>query len=352
MAHPTEAELRNLGNEILDLLVEKTIEEADSWVRAQENMSREDPNFSPSLMGPRTLMEEVEAYVRDTYGFLPDTFANFAEPRPDEFEDAVNQSVQAAMILQPGLQSLDHAGPGAPARQSGDVWPNPSFATEAAASYPTTASERISAVTSQIDDWSGDAADAFHLHYMNEFPDALKNQHMGVAVLAITMEANKRIFERVGHDILDIGEKTKEALRHVTDKDPTGAMVTFTVVAAVASVVSAGVATPAMAVAWASASALAGGAATFFSMQEEPQEREIEGATTQEIMASMMERITELYNFIRAEEQKIVGCLEAVQDFFSNPNVRQEIEMPLPDSYENLDASSYNQIQDDFMYPG
>ncbi|HEY8472442.1 MAG TPA: hypothetical protein VIL37_07370 [Natronosporangium sp.] len=349
MAHPTEAELRNLGQEILDLLVVKTIEQADSLARASANMSLEDPASYPDPYEIKP--QEIEAYVRRTYGFIPDTFASFAEPRPESFEDAISQCVAAAMALKPGPQDLAGVVPGN-VQPGGGIWPDPNIALDAAARYPTTAGERIDAVINDVDDWTGDAATAFHDHYMIQFPDSLAYQHAAVATLAVTLEANRRIFECAGTDILEIGAKTKEALRHVTDKDPAGYAVAFTVLAAVATVVSAGTAAPVWAMLWAAVAVTFSGAADVISSQSDRPEPEpaIEGATTQDIMSSMMERIVDLRQYIQQEETKLVRCLEAVQSNYDHPSVRAEIELPLPDSFTNLDTSSYDEVREEFTY--
>jgi hypothetical protein len=340
MAHPTEAELRSLGDEILDLLVQKTFDEADSLERAWENHGGID-----GTTGPRTMMAEVDAYMREVYGFLPDTFASFADPDPAEFASALEQCVSAAAVLNPSISNEQLAGV-----QDGEVWPNPSHATQMASTYPTTVLERVRAVNTQVAGWRGTAANAFRNEYMNEFEDSLNNHNTAAFTLAIALEANKRIFERVGADIRAIGEATKDALRHVSDKNPSGYVVAFTVVAAVASVVSAGMATPAFAVGFASLAALSGGAAAFVGATARKYEPKVEGATTQEIMNSMMMRISELRQFIWEEEAKIVSCLEAVHDWIQQLRANGQIELALPEAYTDLDGASYEEVKEDFLH--
>jgi hypothetical protein len=349
VAHPTEAELRQLANEILDLLVQKTIEEYDSFMLAQENWARQEyggmdniPVGSPDPEGRRA---DVEAYVRDAYSFLPDTYAKFAQPRPEEFDPAIEQCAQTLMMLQPSMERVTGLG---------QVFNASASATDVAADFPTTISERVSAVNSQVAGWSGTAADAFHLHYMNEFPQSLQHQHEAVFGLAAAMEANQKIFENVGQDILSVGAKTKEALQHVTDKDPTGVIIALTVVAAVATVAATATgvgaaAIPALAVAFATVAASGSAAAGIIgATAEDPFQAEIEGATTQEIMVSMVDRISDLYRFIDEQERKIVTALNGADDFLQQ--LRNEIELPLPDSYMDLGGAPPGDIRDDFLH--
>jgi hypothetical protein len=354
VAHPTEAELRQLGNEILDLLVRKTVEEAESLQLARENQIRRDYGAPleelprdewPPMQSGEEMVAEVEAYVRDAYSFLPDTFAKFAEPRPENFNPAIEQCARTLMMLQPTLERVTGLG---------ELLGAASSATDVAADFPTTVAERVSAVNSQVASWSGTAADAFHLHYMNEFPQSLQHQHEAVFGLAAAMEANKKIFENVGQDILVVGQKTKDALNHVTDKNPTGEIIFFTVVAAVATVgaTATGVGTaavPAIAVAFATVAAGGSAAAGIIgATADDPFEAEIEGATTQEIMVSMVDRISDLYRYIDEQEQKIVAGLNGSIEYLEQ--LRNEIELPLPDSYMDLGDAPPDEIRDDFLH--
>jgi len=287
----------------------------------------------------------VEAYIREAYSFIPDMFAKFAEPRPEEFDPAIEQCARTLMILQPSLERVTGLG---------QVFNASASATDVAADFPTTVAERVSAVNSQVADWSGTAANAFHLHYMNEFPQSLQHQHEAVFGLAAAMEANQKIFENVGPDILSIGAKTKEALQHVTDKDPTGVIIALTVVAAVATVgaTATGVgaaAVPALAVAFATVAASGSAAAGIIgATAEDPFEAEIEGATTQQIMVSMVDRVSDLYRFIDEQEQKIVTALNGADNYLHE--LRSEIELPLPDSYVDLNGAPPGDISGTFLH--
>jgi hypothetical protein len=343
MAHPTEAELRSLGNEILDLLVAKTIQERDSYYDARVATGT-------SYAAPSNVRPIVEDYVRETYGFLPDTFASFAAPRPEHFDNAIAQCVATTMILQPDPAAIEAQGLG-DVGQPGGSWPNPMYLTDATTRYPTTVLERLEVVQLEIAEWSGAAARAFHLRYMNEFDQALANQNGALFALAITIEANRKIFEHVGEDILAIGEQTKEALRNVTDKDPDDYVVLLTVGAAVAGVASAGVAAPGAAVLLAALGAASGLAALAVeSHTSGDQPPKIAGATTQEIMVSVMERIGDLHELIRAEERKLVTFLESIHDWITGPRVRAQTELVLPEEYVDLDGASYPQLGEAFRH--
>lgn len=351
MAHPTEAELRQLANEILDLLVQKTIEEYDSFMLAQENWAQQEyggmdnlPNTGPN---PDQRRADVEGYVREAYNWLPDTYAKFAEPRPEEFDPLIEQCSTTLMLLQPSMDTLTRGG---------QVYSGAGDAASVAADFPTTISERVLDVQGQVVEWEGSAANAFNQHYLNQFPDSIRLQHDAVFGLAAAMEANRKIFENVGVDILEIGAKTKEALTHVTDKDSDGLVIFLTVAAAVAAVagaatgVGAGAGLAAATIILASVAA-AGGAASdvIGAVATEPHQSEIEGATTQQIMVSMVDRISDLYRFIDEQETKIVNALNTANEFLEK--IRAEIELPVPDSYANLGNASPDQIDDVFLRP-
>lgn len=343
VAHPTEAELRNLGKEILDLLVTKTVQEADSYYDARVATGT-------SYAAPSNVRPIVEEYIRHTYGFLPDTFADFAAPRPEDFDDAIAQCVGAALILQPDPSLIRPQGLGEIGRPGG-VWPNPTYLTDATARYPTTLLERLDLVTTEIAEWEGDAAGAFYREYWSQFGQALGNQNGALFGLAITIEANRKIFEHMGQDILTIGEQTKEALRNVTDKDPDDYVVLLTVGAAVAGVASAGVAAPGAAVLLGALGAAGGLAALAVESQSSgDQPPTIAGATTQEIMASMMERIGDLHELIRVEERKLATFLESIHDWITTPTVRDQTELALPEEFAALNGASYPLIEEEFMH--
>lgn len=344
MAHPTEAELRQLGQEILNLLAQKTNEEYDSFMLAQDNLARAEydgdmANHPPDTREDRG--EEIMAYIREQYGWLPDSFAKFAEPREEDFAPAIEECATTLMLLQPSLQLV---------AEQGRIWSAGGSASDVSREFRTTIAERVSAVNTQTGDWEGVAGNAFHLNYMNKFPKALQYQHEAVFLLAAALEANQKLFEHVGKDILHIGAKTKEALQHVTDKDPTGLIITLTCVAAVATVVAtAGAAAPVLAISAAAVAASGSAAAGILgATASDPYQAEIEGATTQEIMVSMVDRMSDLYRFIDQEEQKIADCLEAVNTYILDH--RAEIEIPLPDAYTDLDDASPDQIRDDFVH--
>lgn len=348
MAHPTEAELRKLGQDILDLLVEQTLNEAESLERAWENHGGID-----GTTGPRTMVREVDAYIRNVYGFLPDTFANFAEPRPESFDDAISQCVGATMVLVPSPEVIRAEGTSEVGGSVG-VWPNPAYLTDAAGRYQVTVVQRVDAVKTEVAEWEGVAADAFNREYMNLFEHSLTYQNAGTLALAVALEANRKIFDHAGQDILLIGAKTMDALRHVTDKDAKDYAVPLAVGAAVASVLSAGMAAPAAAVAFAALAEAGALAAMLVDSQpsglEAGEEPKVTGATTQEIMASSMERVADLHELIYAEERKIVQFLELVHTWFTNPDVRKQVELELPDEYTNLDDASYRRITEEFQH--
>lgn len=350
MAHPTEAELRQLGNEILDLLVRKTIEENESRVLARENQIRRDygapleelpPDQRPPMQSGDEMAAEIEDYIRDVYSFIPDTFAKFAQPRPEDFDGTLGTLAEALMILQPSLEALN---------EQGRIWSAAGAATTIAGEYPTTIAERVSAVITQVGDWEGTAANAFHQNYLNKFPQSLRDQHEVVFALAAALEAEQNIFRTVGTDILNIGEQTKKALENVTvDKNPTAAIVTFTVVAAVATVLSGGAATPAVGAAWAVVAASGSVAATVIgATAEKPVETPIEGSTTQQVMVSMVDRIGELYGYIDEEERKIVTGLETVSGYVDT--LRARLEIPPPESYMDLGGANPEQIGTEFTH--
>jgi hypothetical protein len=351
VAHPTEAELRQLANEILDLLVTKTIEEYDSFMRAQENWAQQEyggmdnlPNTGPD---PDQRRADVEAYVREAYGFLPDTYAKFAEPRPEEFDPLIAQCATTLMLLQPNMETLT---------EQGRIYSAAGDSASVAADFPTTISERVTDVQGQVVEWEGTAANAFNQHYLNQFPDSIRLQHDAVFGLAAAMEANKKIFENVGQDILQIGAKTKDALTHITDKNPTGEVIFLTVAAAVVAVagaatgVGAGAGLAAATIILASVAAAGSAASDIIgATAPEPHKSEIEGATTQEIMVSMVDRISDLYRFIDEQENKIVTALNGANEFLEK--MRAEIELPVPDPYLNLGNAPPGQIDDVFVHP-
>jgi hypothetical protein len=166
-----------------------------------------------------------------------------------------------------------------------------------------TVTEGVDTVKGQLQDWHGEAAEHFWGNYLEGLPKINENHLAFVGMLDAVLDAVQTMLNESRQAIINIGDQTISALDAVEDDGGGGLSVGLALGAAVAGVLSAATAGTA-AVAWA---VIAGAASIGSSVTAE--EATIGGANVNEIIQSMVDANTRLWETQHAVEQDIADLL-------------------------------------------
>lgn len=340
MAHPTEGQLRELGQRVLDTLVRMTIKQSESLVEARKRQLGEDyPDYKPGQpgsvnppmkSGEEMWLQEIKPWIEKNYSWIPDTFATYAKPDEAQFDPLVASLVNGQTYLKPDLKT---------AGEKWTKWLDPTVVNGAG----KTVFDQVGIVNSFVDDWHGTAADAFHENYLATFGTSIGYQHDLMFTLAATLQAGQEIYKRMGADIVNIGEKTIQVLETADDKDIKGTAIALSVLGAVAGIAAA-VATGGASILLAAVAATASTASDIVGAQDPPPppETPIKGSTTLEIIASMTDAISQLNQGIYDQEHKIARALVTINQTVGN--MRKQIEIPPPAEFNLMASANYTGI--------
>jgi len=171
--------------------------------------------------------------------------------------------------------------------------------------------DKLSGSESYIEDWTGRAAMEFKSNFIDPFPTIVRNQFIIVAVLKSALEAQRQIWVRARNDIDKIAHDALEALDRMDDCGKNEWTMTFTVVAAVASIaavpLTGGASLTAAAVAITAVGAASQVAAA--AAPDDPPTIQFGGESAEAVVGQLREAIAKLVEYIQQQESKISNAL-------------------------------------------
>lgn len=170
---------------------------------------------------------------------------------------------------------------------------------------PITANGDLAAIKSAADElytWDGEAAKSFKVNFLDPLPSKVTNQFLMLGVLKGASEADREVWDQTRKDLINIRDRTIEALDAVGGSPPNGFQFTLSVIGTVA----AGIAIPFTAGTSATVAAALGAAsmaAGTASVTEETVQASV--GSPEQILQSMSEAIGKLCQQIRAKQTEI-----------------------------------------------
>jgi len=111
-AYRSPQELRRLGERVRDKAIAVTLNQSDSYGQAQQHAnndasrvaSENEPRaagYQPPATGRPDDHDNLKVYLQAVYGQIPDLYAAFAIPNPDQYHAMVEQLYRIAISLEP-----------------------------------------------------------------------------------------------------------------------------------------------------------------------------------------------------------------------------------------------------------
>ena len=282
MSYYSESELYAKGEEIVEEAANATIREQDSYLKAtQDHRAYDNARGIEGPVGPWYLEDEIRAWVRQQYDWVPDWFQSKAKPDPAEFEDIIASAQQVEFKL-----SSDTAIGG------------------------------MNGVESEIEEWRGTFINNLQNGVTEPFDIIVQNQLTVAKSLVGNAEGIVNLYHGLRRDYSELADKTIEALKDCGEKDGGGAKMGLTIVSALAGVAGAALAIPSggtsLAVTGlviATIGAGAGLGANAIDGTDPTDSLELGAPTVPEVMGNMIDRASDIYTKLQEEEQKITDVL-------------------------------------------
>ncbi|WP_433361086.1 hypothetical protein ACQPZX_27860 [Actinoplanes sp. CA-142083] len=339
-SYHSPADLQALGVQIRDKAVQVTMDQADSYAQAQQSANndatRSDtgqvtqvPGYTTPAQGRPDDEANLHAYVSQAYAAIPDMFAVFALPNPDDCRPMLDALYSVAATVQVDLQLT--------ARDNSLATPGAVRPIDGTAQVGTV----VDLIHGHMKEWTGKAALAFD-HYLAENVRAAALQREVALSLALGLEAQLEINRRINTDIWEVGQKTYKALDGLDAWCPganaSKTVALLTIGGAIAAVIFAGATAGAGGAAFAAAVGVEGlqSLATTLSNTGplQPQKADIGGMTVPPIITGMQNAMTQLSRTIDAQQQDLAGALGTfAQDVRAN---MRHIMIPGPDALSAL----------------
>jgi hypothetical protein len=214
-------------------------------------------------------------------------------PDPKSFDPMINEVRQAMGILCTGQETRD------PISTKGGPYIANKVLDEMSGSGP------------YIVDWTGKAATGFYQNFIVPFPTLTKNQFLLASALKAALEAEQAMWQKTRENIDQIAEQTLKKLDTMDDCGSNEWQMTFTVVAAVAGVVTA---VPTLGTSIAVTIAAIGGAAwvTAAAGVEDPPKLMIQGEDSWAVLDSMKSCIDKEIELVKHTESRIATAVEGI----------------------------------------
>jgi hypothetical protein len=309
------ADLQALGEKIRAKAIQVTMDQSASYGAAQQaannDATRSDtgqptltPGYSTPASGRPDDEDNLRAYVTQSYAQIPDMFAAFALPDPDQARPMLDALHSVAATIHVDLRMTTE--------NTGLVPP--------AATRPIAGTARVgdvhNLISSHLKGWSGAAATGFEL-FMNKNGDAATLQRDVALSLALALEAQLEINRRVITDVWDIGQKTFKALEGLDAWCPganaSKSQALLTIGGAIAAVIFAGATAGAGTAALLAAVSVEGwqSLATIWSNTAALEEKKVDigGMTVPPIISGMQNAMTLLMKSFDAQQQTLAAGL-------------------------------------------
>lgn len=212
MGFHTEAELRNLGQQVADAA-------EGAYLREQAKLNHRSGagtgGFNIPMPGDRF------------YSTYPDLYARFATPDPAGMQPALDKLGRASFVLTGDFPVKGGNGENVPV-PGGDIGDLAGKDTPDAIAVQ---------VTDKIRNWNGPARDAFHEKVLSSFEQTTGNQVIAINKMAGSLALHMTLRNKLNENVWDIGQKSIEAFNQVgTTSGGDAIQATLLVAGAVATV--------------------------------------------------------------------------------------------------------------------
>lgn len=309
MSRDTYNELLALGNNVYDEIIKAAGKE---WDHDHPDRSGDNPVYNSGLASKK---EAAMTQAQRDYADIPEHFTRFATStdRPPAIGEL---RTVAAVLNQDAAHSI---GSAVSAPITSPKW----------LSLPLEDLDKRAG--NRLDNWTGDAANAFKNNYLAHMGSVRTNQGWLAAFLAATLQAHQNIRDKAHDDIVSIGHNTITKLQSLTNVSSKDVTTDLSVVTAIASVLlaiptdgaSVGIEAVVSYGRLGTAAVNAGVAATTAAST-------ISGSTVAEVVASMKDVMSEVINSIHGQEDELASLLRNVSDKLDAS--RGQFEMPQPGS--------------------
>jgi hypothetical protein len=253
----------------------------------------------------QTKRPEIEAMFAD----VPSQFQPFTQmPDPASFDAPIDELKAALNKLSSGQDTTD------PISTNGRIY----------AANPIM--NKMGGAESDVEGWSGTAAQQFRTGYIVPFPSIVHNQFILVAALKSALEAQKAMWQAARENIWTIAENTYKRLEHMDDCGKNEWTMTFTVVASICAVAAVPLTGGAsLAVAGLAVTAIGATAQVVAAVDiKEAPKTDITGEAADQVINSMRQAIQKQVDKIVETETRIRDSLSALNDMVfqkqSDPN--------------------------------
>lgn len=270
------------------------------WRRQMALLSLNPKSASAPI--PKYIIDRIEREFSD----IPGLFAPFTEmPTPESFDGPIKDLQMAVAKLAQGdsqhdpITGITYVGNAELAKLSGS------------ASY--------------IEDWTGRAAMEFKSTFIDPFPTIVHNQFLVTSVLSAALQAEREIWVNARRDIDKIAHDTLEALDRMDDCGKNEWTMTFTVVAAVATIAAVPLT---MGAALAVTAVAAGSAAAATMIGTEAPTVRFSGESASAVVSQMRMAISKLTEYIIEQESKIAQAMTGTYKVLAGE--RKNVVFPRP----------------------
>jgi hypothetical protein len=323
MAYHTTAELYSLGEEILDAAAAamyKAQGTQDSYILLQTQQYFGQPSGYMS-------QAQYRAYLDSVYGDVPTLFGSYGNANPASYQPMVDNMWSVACALNQKLLET----PGADGGGQTDI-ATASWQPDPAPWWPI---GQVQTYTNPEGDWQGSAAEAFSSTFVSHLDNAASVQSALALALVVMLRANGEIQMRANADAWSIGQNTIKVLDTVFATSPQDGVMELSVLAAVATVATAGLGA-------ALGAALVGLGVTLYTGAESKTVK-IGGTGLVSAFDSMHGALSTLNESIYREEQKICTNLRKLSQSV-DAHLDKELTIPAPTAVTDLRGASAGKL--------
>ncbi|MGH3389975.1 MAG: hypothetical protein ACRDOO_13985 [Actinomadura sp.] len=243
-----------------------------------------------------TIRAQKRPALERAFADIPAIFQPWADmPAPASFDPMIDEMNDALRVISPGQDPKD-----------------PVSGVGYTASPVLT---KINGAVSYVEDWTGQAAMEFKAGFLDPFPAIVRNQFIVAAVLKGALDAYKGLWVNARSDIDQIAHKVIVALDGVNDRcDKNEWSITFTVVAAVASIAAVPLSGGAL---YAVTAVGAGSSMAAGAPPKDAPTNEFSGESPEAVISSMGHGISKLAQEIGNAERTIANALQKTQGVLS-----------------------------------
>lgn len=341
------AALQGMGEQVRDLAIAVTMKHDDDYGLAQQQANNY-PNqvgtgvrppldgYTPPSSGPDDSSGNVRRFVSAEYADIPQFFTNFAIIDPGSIQYAIDDLYRTAATLEPDLKVELKDG------QGHSKLYLPVTLGGAAARPPVR--DVVNAMNVRLADWHGPAGDAVKI-YLGKYDVASQLQRQLTISLAVTLQAQMEIRQRMLTDVWSIGENTIKALNKVNNNycpDNANVGTVLTIVGAIGAVLLA-IPTDGLSLA---VEGLQSAGSILGARSSATLQKTIGGHTVPQVLLSMIDAGREVMKSVNEQQADLVSCLNSLQNELGK--IMSVVQLPPPTGVNDLRTAGIDTLHKTF----